>query len=474
MVALVATLFVACEPDTPIEPQPDNPTPDNPTPENPVPDDPEPEEPTIVENFVKVGERKTMLKSCFYTINNVGDVAQYIFLMSPKEDLSSMEEMLESNQYLFLSIDDDTLYQAIGNNVEIDVMALDATNEFYIFDLVLPKVNRITDMAAEHGVAAGTLRFKEDFATGDMLLWAEYTTEGGESIAFEAVMPQLIPEAPKVDDYLKFEWGGEKFFDMTPNSVFADNDEGVTTYTICYTKCKTYAYIDDTINIEFKVGRPVGESFDIDLATTEEEFSFKLLFFDPMGNEYKYLIDSDNREGVEGHFSFDGEAMSCALAIDCEELQVLETYCAVEAFRTKNECVEIVPDTFEDRYVELFTPASVVLDNRDATTYYIYVSSKEGVTTVEGMADAEYVVAYPAEGWADRLMKGNFVAGSSHPTMTITLDGKQYAKSDCGGFNCQFKAYDADRGVIKLNSNLYYSEGGGVALYYDGAFTLVE
>jgi hypothetical protein len=90
------------------------------------------------------------------------------------------------------------------------------------------------------------------------------------------------------------------------------------------------------------------------------------------------------------------------------------------------------------------------------------------------MADAEYIVAYPSEGWADKLLKGYFVAGGSYSTMTITLNGKLYAKSDCVGFNCQFKAYDADRGVIKLNSNLYYSEGGGVALYYDGAFTLVE
>lgn len=469
MVALVATLFVACEPDTPIEP-----TPDDPTPENPLPEDPKPEEPTIEENFVEVGTRKTVLKSCFYTINNVGDTTQYIFLMSPIVGLSSLDEVLDSKQYIFLSIDDDTLYSAIGNNETVDVMDIDAGNEFYIFDMMLPKVSRVTDMASEHGVSAGTLRFKEDFATGDMLLWADYTTTGGERIIFEAQLVELKPDAPEVDDYLKFEWGGEKFFDMVPNSVFADSEEGVTTYTICYTKCKTYAYIDDTINIEFKVSRPIGESFEIDLGSSDEEYSFRLLFFDPMGNEYRYQITSDSPEGVEGAFTYDGKAMSCTIAVAGEELQMLETYCTVEAFRQKNECVEIVPDNFEDRYVPMFTPASVVLDNRDAETYYIYVSSKEGITTVEGMTDAEYVVAYPAEGWEDRLMKGNFVAGGSHPSMTVTLNGTEYAKSDCGGFNCQFKAYDEESRAIIVNSNLYYKDGGGVALYYDGKFTLVE
>lgn len=474
MVALVATLFVACEPDTPVVPTPEDPTPENPLPDDPEPDDPKPEEPTIEDNFVEVGIRRTTLKSCFYTINNVGDMAQYIFLMSPLKDLSTIDAMLDSGQYIFLSIDEDTLYQAIGNNAEIDVMALDDSNEFYIFDLMLPKVDRVTDMASDHGVEAGTLRIREDFATGDMLLWADYTSASGESIIFEARLEQMIVETPKVDDYLKFEWGGEKFFDMAPNSVFADSEASVTTYTICYTKCKTYAYIDDAINIEFRVGRPIGESFDIDLSATDEEFSFRLLFFDPMGNEYNYLIDNANRDGVEGSFAFDGSVMRCQFTIDGEELQMLETYCTVDGFRQKNECVEIVPDDFEDRYVPLFTPASVLLDNRDAETYYIYVSSKEGVTTVEGMADAEYVVAYPAVGWSDKLLKGNFVAGGSYPTMTVTLNGTEYAKSECGGFNCQFKSFDSERGEIILNSNLYYTDGGGVALYYDGMFTLVE
>lgn len=474
MVALVATLFVACEPDTPVVPTPEDPTPENPLPDDPEPDDPKPEEPTIEDNFVEVGIRRTTLKSCFYTINNVGDMAQYIFLMSPLKDLSTIDAMLDSGQYIFLSIDEDTLYQAIGNNEDIDVLALDESNEFYIFDMMLPKVDRVTDMASDHGVEAGTLRIREDFATGDFLLWADYTSASGESIIFEARLEQMIVETLKVDDYLKFEWGGEKFFDMAPNSVFADSEASVTTYTICYTKCKTYAYIDDAINIEFRVGRPIGESFDIDLSATDEEFSFRLLFFDPMGNEYNYLIDNANRDGVEGSFAFDGSVMRCQFTIDGEELQMLETCCTVDGFRQKNECVEIIPDDFEDRYVPLFTPASVLLDNRDAETYYIYVSSKEGITTVEGMAGAEYVVAYPSSGWEDKLLKGNFVAGGSYPTMTVTLNGTEYAKSECGGFNCQFKSFDSERGEIILNSNLYYSDGGGVALYYDGMFTLVE
>jgi len=39
--------------------------------------------------------------------------------------------------------------------------------------------------------------------------------------------------------------------------------------------------------------------------------------------------------------------------------------------------------------------------------------------------------------------------------------------------NGQFPEYDAEEGDMRLNLNLY-TEEGGIALYYSGAFTLVE
>ncbi|MBE6218692.1 MAG: hypothetical protein E7126_01430 [Rikenellaceae bacterium] len=282
--------------------------------------------------------------------------------------------------------------------------------------------------------------------------------------------PEPVPEPEQVGNF--FEIKDIYKADITADSVYAHCDDEITTYLICYGRCKTLAYIEDVANVRLSIeGYGVGEAFDIDFATSDKSFTISVLLYDKQYNVYEYKLSNENRDDVEGRFTLKDGVISLKLSLG--DL-LLENYFKVDAFRSVNECTEIIPDTSEDIYAQLFTPASVVLDNRDASTHYIYVSSKEGITTVEGMADAEYIVAYPSEGWADKLLKGNFVAGGSYPTMTITLNGKTYSKSDCGGFNCQFKAYDADRGVIKLNSNLYYSEGGGVALYYDGAVTLIE
>lgn len=282
--------------------------------------------------------------------------------------------------------------------------------------------------------------------------------------------PEPVPEPEQVGNF--FEIKDSYKADIATDSVYAHSDGDVTTYSICYGRCKTLAYIEDVANVRLSIeGYDVGEAFDIDFATSDKRFTFSVLLYDKQYNVYEYQITNENRDGAEGRFTLKDGVISLKLSLG--DL-LLENYFKVDAFRSVNECTEIIPDTSEDIYAQLFTPASVVLDNRDASTYYIYVSSKEGITTVDGMADAEYIVAYPSEGWADKLLKGNFVAGGSYPTMTITLNGKLYAKSDCGGFNCQFKAYDAESGTIVLNSNLYYKDGGGVALYYDGAFTLIE
>ena len=121
----------------------------------------------------------------------------------------------------------------------------------------------------------------------------------------------------------------------------------------------------------------------------------------------------------------------------------------------------------------LFTPRSVLLDNSDPEVYKVYVSSRAGVTTVKGMANAEVIVSYPASGW-DTLLKGNFVSGSTH-AMSFTLDGTTYIKGEgvAVGMNCQFIEYDAAAKTLILNTNLY-TQQGGVAIYYSGPFALVE
>ena len=179
-------------------------------------------------------------------------------------------------------------------------------------------------------------------------------------------------------------------------------------------------------------------------------------------------VSNDNRDNRSGVVSVKDGLLTCTnLCYDDIQVDV----CYVGAYRSVNECVNI---SYDER-TDLFTPRSVVLDNSGDSEYRIYVSSREGITTVKDMVNPDVVVTYPKEGWDKWLMKGNFISGSSYPDMTFKYKKSTYKKGegDCYGMNGQIVEYDAERGLLRLNLNLY-TEEGGIALYYSGAFTLVE
>lgn len=278
--------------------------------------------------------------------------------------------------------------------------------------------------------------------------------------------PEPVPD-PEMRDNI-FEIRDVYTGDLVVDSVYADSENGTTTYTICYGRCKSFAYIDDAMHIVLTVdGYDIGESFDIDLAQTDKAFSMKVMLYDKRYNVYSYFVDNNRRDGAVGRFTLKEGVISAMLAVD--DLS-LETYFEIEAFRALNECTEVV----NDEYSTMFAPQSVVLDNSDDESYYIYVSSKADVTTVAGMSDAELVIEYPADGW-NTLLSRNFISGSNYPAMKFTMLGNEYVKGQGStlGMNCQFRACDLELGTIAINANLYVEEGG-VAVFYKGGFTLIE
>lgn len=279
------------------------------------------------------------------------------------------------------------------------------------------------------------------------------------------------PEAPdlEADNTLRYDWTDISFERTVGSAFMEETPEGVI-YTLCVDDVKTYVSYEDTIFLLVEVaGRRVSDSFDLDIATTDE--TFRLWLCDPIRG-MGLVVDSERRTGCSGMFRIRRGVIVCDLSYDApsgsgDDIEFRASYDG--SYRAVNECYDIVYDERES----LFVPRSVLLDNR-GDEFKIYVSSRENAVTVEAMSDAEVIVTYPADGWAT-LLKGNFVSGSSHPAMSFTLEGKRYlkGKGDILGMNCQLPMYDAATGRLRLNANLY-NERGGVALYYSGSFTILE
>lgn len=151
--------------------------------------------------------------------------------------------------------------------------------------------------------------------------------------------PEPVPEPEQVGNF--FEIKDSYKADIATDSVYAQCDDEITTYSICYGRCKTLAYIEDVANVRLSIeGYDVGEAFDIDFATSDKSFTISVLLYDKQYNVYEYQITNDNRDGAEGRFTLKDGVISLKLSLD--DL-LLENYFKVDAFRTVNECTEITP-----------------------------------------------------------------------------------------------------------------------------------
>lgn len=475
ILSVAVLTFVACETDDtqapPQQEQPDEPnTPNEPeepdTPEEP--EDPEkPDEPVLPANYVMYGDEVVELKSACYHLFDLESLGyQYYISLSPAEGLDYYMEFVEAEEHAFLSLGEEVLAEAIESNEGVvDVMSIAEDDMIYSFVANIGNLN-IEDYPFDHAmITAGRVTIAIDEVSYAMTLRAEYTTAEGVAVIVVATVPYVeaeLPEdvKPETESAIAYTWSGKRVEKPLESAYVEETAEGVV-YTLCVDVVKTYVVYEDSIFLRFIVAnKGANDSFELNLATTTEEFSLHLC--DPLkGLDYK--ADTTNREGLTGVLKVDRGVVAATFA--AEDVEATATFGG--KYRSVNECIDVVDNGRE----LLFTPASVLLDNSDATTFKVYVSSKAGVTTVDGMADAEVVITYPASRWST-LTSGNFVAGSG---MTFTIGGVTYVKGegDAVGMNCQFIGYDAASGLITLNANLYTTKGG-VAIYYVGGYVLVE
>lgn len=462
ILSLAVLTFVACETDdTQTLPQQEQPD----TPEEPdAPDTPE--EPKLPTNYMQYGDEVVELKSTCYHIFDFDTFgAQYYVSLSTAEGLDHYMEFVEAEEQAFLSLSEEVLTEAIENNEGVvDVMAIAEDDLIYSFVANIGSLD-IEDYPFDHAmITAGSVTIALDEVSYDMTLKAEYTTAEGVALTIVATVPYIEAEIgevyPETESTLSYTWNGKSVDNPLESAYVEETAEGVI-YTLCVDVVKTYVVYEDSIFLRFTAtGKSADDSFEMDLATTTEGFILQLC--DPIKG-LDYSADNANREGLTGSFKVEDGVVT--VAFTATEVEASATFDG--KYRSVNECIDVVDNGRE----LLFTPASVLLDNSDAETFKVYVSSKAGVTTVEGMADAEVVITYPAERWST-LTSGNFVAGAG---MTFTIGGTTYVKGegDAKGMNCQFITYDAENATLTLNANLYTTQGG-VAIYYVGGYTLVE
>lgn len=460
---------------------------DDPTPAPKPEPEPEPEPaPEVVENYIEVGKQHFDLPSALYFINGTEFGQQYVFALSPTDGLTNYDDIVAQKEYIFLSIDQDTLFGSANN---IDVMGLDADNELYIFYMAIGNFidkRAIADNAKEHdAITSGTLSFTFTSST-DISLEAHYTTRRGDKITLKASVPYVIPDTPSGSGTITSTIGSAKSDSKILYTAFMEESDTSVIYTLCTRDALTYAMAEDATFLKIEVeGYSGGDDFAIDLAT-DSNYTIKYLYA-TNDSDYSLLIDDGKRQYTTGTITMQGGDIACSLCYDSPEgadydIAVEANYCAA-AYRSVNECCYREAGEEDEVHRFCFAPRSVVFD-KSADRYRIYISSTEGITTVEGMTDAEVVVDLPAtyenstgvhDSW-DLLLSGNFAAGSTHPTMSIWFEGASYTKGDgkTNGMNLRCAELDETTQRIRLIANLYPSDGGGMGLYYSGSFTIIE
>lgn len=451
LVAIAAILFVACDNEH------------TPTPE------PKPEPtPEVYEWYYAIDEGEpTELCSMLYLKNDTGDYGyQYVIALTKEEGMESIKDVQSCQEYIFLSLGEESFQSLMANGSFNPVSTTDPLYMFYVNTEEL----YFEDYVDNHSmISSASISASTEEATDNLLLELYYVTLDGEEFHAVAKARQIIIEEP-VPDY-------DSYFNYTLDCAESSNSIGAafysttpsgTLYTLCVGNAHTFATIEDSVLLQLSIDDILPmEEFEFDIATSST--TFKLRFYNPL-TEYNLTIDNKFRGGCEGTISLRDGALRVEFTNtppNGNDVLSLSALCGTNGMRSVSECMDI----YDGEHTPLFTPRSVVIHNRGVECS-IYVSSQSDITTVEGMADAEVVIFCPEGGW-EKLLTGLFMAGSSFPDMSITLNGESYMKSNCAGLNCRIPTFNTDTNTLTLIANTY-TNVGGMALYYDGAFTLIE
>lgn len=104
--------------------------------------------------------------------------------------------------------------------------------------------------------------------------------------------------------------------------------------------------------------------------------------------------------------------------------------------------------------------SAVITHDLDAELYTIYLSSKENITTLEGMADADIVITEPEDFVNDDRLHG-FSGAETNAMISVTYDGDTYRQTNTGNSaNPIAQGGNVKASIIGNNANIDFTVFG--------------
>ena len=429
-------------------------------------------------NSVVVGNETIELKSAVYTMQG-----EYVYgFFSSQEGLTTMEEIMNSPKYLMVAMSPDLLAENVNfKNFDTEF----ADNYFMITYVDNVKLKEEGDDYEPVSIASddwtdycadGSLYM--DFEDDDLVM--NFSIEPNDGVEAFAGSYKGAYTIPASNPYY-FTIDGNK---SKVRTVFAkQEDDGIAFYI-------TSGNIDNANDLDnchyyARLFVPTSEmdGTDIDINGNRE---YELTFYDnvsDINNPQQISLSNGKTGNATGYVSvLDRGDGSYTLTIDVENMGN-EGNRSFQAFYRGTPAVYdlTLPSEYTVAGSEPVTLKScvVVVDSsdEDRDMYTVYLSSKEGVTTVEGMADADIVLTVPDDFINDDMTHGfsgtdiNAMlsiayggdtycqATTSDPVTSIAVGGNIKATLNAGKGNFDFMVFGASK------------FGGNIKGHYEGEVT---
>lgn len=430
----------------------------------------EPEQPQT-ENFVKYGEKTVELKSAM-VMNLDGQL--YVFL-SPQETISTdfMDLMTGSDDYAMVQIPEDKM----GEEIDLAELAKDEDADYMQAYYLNPDNDNpyggvCLDEFVEEGFTAGTI--KVEAAEGMVSVSVKLkNNDSGKDFQIAYLGPCVSP-AEDTSNFFTVD-GIEK----KVNAAFYKDDEEnavmdfyITSGTIENAReledCYQYAHIQ--VPYSALDGTPI----DITAANAK---NFKFDFIDNI-QEQTYNLSNGNIGNATGTISVQ------LMAGNTFKINV-----NIENFGTGRDFSAAYEDEFAEYSLEV--PNAYGLQNQEPTElnsavvtytdgiYTIYLSSKEDVTTVEGMRDADIIVEMP-EVFMTNELKG-FSGTEDNAKISVQYNGVKYNQANCSyvdegaaalGGNARVNLMSGQIDIDFAVFNIYQYDNANLTGHYTGPMTM--
>ena len=432
--------------------------------------------PTPTNNSVEYRGRKTELKSAGFTYTIDPDLgAYYTVVFSPKEGIDSFEGLLYADNIIFFQIDEERLLNS--DSSKIDLMGISPSNVIYMLVAAYENVN-ITDSSYNRDITSGEVKLE---VVDGVKRYADIELEvvdlNGETLKLTGRAPYLEYEQFDPNDltenFIRYDINDRLTSKAIEAPFYQLTEEGVI-YTLAAGDINTYARLEDTAHFKFFIeGKSLDEDFSIDLSNPDRAFEFTI--YDPV-KAFNYKFTSEDNQFLSGKIEMKDGVIDCSILYDSPVVESTDVEISVnynrKAFRGINEVNRII----NLKRTLALIPRSVVYD-RSGEEHKIYISSRENITTVEEMSDAEIIIAYPSQ-YGETLEKGNFVSGSLTSELKITFEGTTYKRGAAGinGLNVCLPEWDKSTNHFVITSEVYATDNAhvGMALYYDGKYISIE